>query len=217
MSDPIDQEAIKQMYQRLISERDQSIDATESIIQDIAASRKFQDTYCCSDPFYKEQIQIIKGTLPENVINGTVGSYLYGCLQPELAVEIGCTPSCSSGLRNPDVPLCDISSYEKKNGTLSNLNTINTEDANIFITGNEQLTNQDIQQLRQNGVKIITIFTQDGNTINYILGESINLDEPYNPSPPPPPQENPTYYGWGWIWLILVIIVIIILVVAFFR
>jgi len=212
----VNQEAIKEMYQRLIAARDKPIDADESIIKDIATSRKFQEDYCCSDPFYKEQIEIIKGTLPDTVTNGTVGSYLYGCLQPELAVEIGCTPACSMGLKNPDLAACDIVSYEKKDGNLQKLNNLNTEDANVFITGNEQITYEDRQQLRNDGVKVITIFKQDGSSINYVLGESINLEAPEN-TYPPPSEGTTTTYGWGWVWFILAIILIIILVIALFR
>lgn len=218
MSDPADQDAIKEMYQRLIGKLDQYVDATEDIKKDISLSREFDKNYCCSDPFYKEQIEVIKGTLPDNVTNGTVGAYLYGCMQPELAVEIGCTPACSTGLRNPDVSQCDIASYEKKNGVLTKLNNVTTEEANVFITGNEEITSENRQQLLQDGIKVITIYNQDGDSINYILGESINLEEPENPpTPPPPPPEETTPTYWGWIWFVLAIIIVIILVVALFR
>jgi len=214
MAEEIDKAAIREMYQRLIATRDKPIDADDVIKKDIENSRKFQDKYCCSDPFYKEEINVIKESMPDTVMSGTVGAYLYGCFQPELAVEIGCTPDCSNGLKNPDLNECDIASYEKKQGKLTKINNINTEEADVFLSNGEQITKEDRNKLRGDGVKVITVFNQDGTGINYVLGESINLDQPEEPPPPPPEQ---TTWGWGWIWLILVILIIIVIVAALFR
>ena len=95
MSEEVDQVAIREMYQRLIAASNSTVDANDTIKNDIAKSRKFQDTFCCSNPFYIEQIAVIKASMPDNITSGTVGAYLYGCFMPELAVEIGCTPDCA--------------------------------------------------------------------------------------------------------------------------
>ena len=217
MSEEVDQVAIREMYQRLIAARDKPIDADDTIKNDIEASRKFQDALCCVNPFYREQTAIVKASMPDNITSGTVGAYLYGCFLPELAVEIGCTPDCANGLKNPDLDACDIASYEKKQGALRKLNDVNTEEADVFLAIDEQVTSADHQQLKQDGIKVITIFNQDGNNINYILGESINLDQPENSQPAPPGETTTTTGGWGWIWFILVIIIIIALAIAFLR
>lgn len=213
MSDPIDQEAIKQLYQRLITNKDKPID-DENIRKDIEESRKFQRDYYDNE-FYKKEIDSIKSTMPSNIIDDTVGSYLYGCFQPELVIDIACTPACSSGLKNPELAPCDVASYEKKQGILTKLNSNKTENADIFITGNERITNEDRQQLQKDGVKIITTFTQDGESIDYILGESINLEAVDDV--PQPADTNPTTYGWGWIIFIIAIIIIVILAVVLFN
>ena len=215
MSEGVDRVAITEMYQRLIQERDKAIDANDSIERDIETSRNFQEEFCCSDPFYIEQVEVVKASMPDDVTSGTVGAYLYGCFQPELAVEIGCTPACSDGLKNPDIDDCNIASYEKEGGELRKLNEVNTEEANVFVAENEKITLEDRQQLRQDGVGVITTFNQDGNSINYVLGESIDLDQPEY-TEPPPEEESSTWY-WGWILIFFAITIAVGSAIAFLR
>lgn len=218
----LEHDTTKQMYQRLIDARDKPIDSDDTIKRDIEGSRTFQETFCCTDPVYKEQIEIIKSTQPNTVIDKTVGAYLYGCFQPELAVEISCTPACAdgvNGLKNPDLSSCELASYEKnRDGILVKLNGINSEDANLFLASNQSLTKDDKAVLVQDGVKITTIYNQDGNTINYILGESIDVSQPTpTDSNQPTTNSSGNSSGWGWVWLIIIIIIIILLVALALR
>ena len=215
MEEGVDRVAIAEMYQRLIQERDKEIDVDADVERDIETSRNFQEEFCCTDPFYIEQMEVIKASMPEDVTSGTVGAYLYGCFQPELAVEIGCTPACSDGLKNPDIEDCNIASYEKEGGELRKLNNVNTEEANVFIAENEEITLEDRQQLRQDGVSVITTFNQDGDSINYVLGESIDLDQPEYTEPPP--EEEPYTWYWGWIFIFFAVMIAIGLAFAILR
>lgn len=218
----LEQEATKRMYERLIAARDKSKTADESVIRDLEGSRMFQDAFCCTDPIYKEQIDIIKSTLPDVVHDDTVGEHLYGCMQPELAVEIACTPACADrGLINPDLAPCELASYEKKGGVLKKINGVSSNEAHIFIAsrlpqGNDELTNTDRNLLRSQGIKVITTYNQDGDTINYVLGESIDLTQP-DPTPQPPPPEETTSANWGWGLLVIAIVVIIIMALVLGR
>jgi hypothetical protein len=169
----------------------------------------FQNAFCCADPVYKEQIATIVATVPDVVTDDTVGAYLYGCFQPELAVEIACTPACANGLKNPDLTPCEIASYEKK-GQLTKLNTVISEDANVFIATGNVITTDDLKTLRDQGIKVITTYNQDNNTINYILGESITTTQP-DPTQSQPTNSSTT--SWAWLWIIIAIVIIIILII----
>ena len=222
MSGEADREAIRQLYRRLIEKRDKRIDGDEDIGRDIENSRNFQENYCCSDSFYLEQIDMVKQSLPDNIISGTVGSYLYACFLPELAVEIGCTPDCIKGLKNPNLEGCNIASYEKRGGNVKKLNDVRSEEADVFIASGEKIDREDRNILRQDGVKVITLYNQDGDTINYILGESINLDQPEPPTPSPSPSPLPSppttdQTAWGWVWIVIIILIITALAAVFLR
>ena len=209
---------IKQVYERLIVSHDKALDHDETIKRDIETSRTFQDTFCCDNPAYIEQINVIKAQKSNIITNNTVGAYLFACFQPELAVEIACTPACAEGLKNPDIEPCELASYKKSNGKLIKVNTLISEDANIFIEGDESLNQADKTTLQKDGVKIISIYTQDGTSINYILGESINISETPTEAPTQTPtQQETTTNNWAWVWIIAVIILIIIIALILAR
>jgi len=211
VSTQLEQDAIKRMYERLIAARDKSKPFDDSITKDIEGSRMFQEAFCCTDPIYKEQVATIAATTPNIVIDDTVGSYLYGCFQPELTVEISCTPACANGIKNPNLTPCEIASYEKK-GQLNKLNNVVSEDANIFIATGNTLTQEDLKSLFSQGVKVITIYKQDGNTINYILGESLNITQE-DPTDSPPAYESTNGTGWVWMWIAIAIALLIIIMI----
>lgn len=195
----LEQEATKLMHERLIAARDKSKTADESIILDLDGSRMFQDAFCCNDPIYKEKIERVKATIPDVVHDDTVGEHLYGCMQPELAVEIACTPACADGgLINHDLEPCELASYEKKDGALKKLNNVSSDEAHVFIASNETLTLADRNELRAQGIKIITTYNQDGDTIDLTQED------------PQPPPEQTTTANW-WIFLIIAIVIIIVI------
>ena len=214
----LEHDATKQMYERLIAAQDKPVDFDDTIKRDLEGSRTFQEAFCCTDPVYTDQIAIVVASKPDVVKSDTVGEYLYGCFQPELAVEIACTPACADGLKNPDLSPCEIASYEKKHGKLTKINNVNSEDANVFIASGESLTNEDKINLQQQGVKVITTYNQDGDTINYILGESLDISQPVTSDPPPNDStQSGGTSGWAWVWGVIILIIIIILLVLLFR
>jgi len=206
---------IKQTYERLISEHDKPLDFNDTIKKDIMVSQKFQETFCCSNPVYIQQIDTIKATRPSVVVDNTVGAYLYGCFQPELAVEIACTPACTTGLKNPDLVKCDIAAYEKKDDKFVKLNDIKSEDANVFIAKDQIIKEADRAVLKEDGVKVITTYKQDGTTINYILGESYDITQPVQ-SPPPEGVSTTTTTSYGWLWILIIIAIVVGILIAIF-
>jgi hypothetical protein len=214
----LEQEATKRMYERLILSRDKSNVYDDSIIKDIEGSRMFQNVFCCNDPVYSNQIDTIIKSKPNIVIDDTVGSYLYGCFQPELAVAVACTPACSNGLKNPNLKPCEMASYEKK-GNLVKINTVTGDEANVFIANGNSFTNDDRKILRDQSIKVATLYTQDGKSINYVLGESVDVtkDQPVQqPVQQPESTQSTQSSAWFWSWIIIVIVIIIIMIIAFY-
>lgn len=214
----LEQDATKRMYERLIAARDKPKDADETVIKDLEGSRMFQDAFCCADPIYQQQIATILASKPENVTANTVGSYLYGCFQPELAVEVACTPECATGLKNPELGKCDIASYEKK-GKLTKVNSVVSEEANVFLDKGETLTAEDKKVLREQGIKVATTYNRDGTSINYVLGESFNVSDPAQdvPQTTNDNSSSSTNTAWAWVWIIIAIVLIIIIALLLSR
>ena len=219
----LEQEATKRMYERLIAAKDKSKTFDENIKRDLEGSHMFQDAFCCSDPIYTEQINIIKASVPDVVKADTIGEHLYGCFQPELAVEIACTPACADGgLKNPDLSPCEIASYQKTKDGLKKLTDASGEfqqEANVFINTGAKITSADRQQLRNDGIKIITTYDRDHDTINYVLGESIDItqDEPESVQDQTNTSSTSTA-NWVWIlWIVLIILAIIAIIYIISR
>lgn len=196
------------IYARLIKSSDEWIDSSEAIKEDIKNSKRFQERFCC-DNVYKREIEIIRLANSTHIIDETVGSYLYGCFQPEIVVEIACTPSCVNGVKNPDIEDCQIASYEKRAGKITKLNQINSEDGNLFVINGQTITQDDKNFLLNDGITVITIYNQDGNTINYVLGESIDLTGSISVIES---SNDNKINGWYWLLGIMGIIIISILI-----
>lgn len=210
----LEHNATKNMYERLIKERDKSR-KHNAIIKDIEGSYMFQDAFCCVDPIYKQQIEFINENMPDKITEDTVGSYLHGCFQAGTPTEIACTPACLSGLKNPDLPSCEIASYGKVlNGELNKLNDVTSDDAYVFMSNGQVLTEGDMVILWEHGVKIITLYHQNGDSINYSIGESFNVA---NLSQGQITQETTTTNSWTWLWILFAIFIVILLVIIFTR
>lgn len=211
----LEHDATKRMFERLVAARDKSKQENETIIKDLEGSHMFQDAFCCDDSAYREQITTIVATMPKITKDYTVGEYLYGCFQPETIVEIACTPACADGgLRNPDLNPCQSASYEKR-VILKKLNSLTTSDAHLFIAANNSITADDIHRLRADGVKSIITYTQDGNSINYIRGTTINIPEINTNSTATAQATDTSSTNWAWLWVLIVVILIIVIVVLF--
>lgn len=216
VSTELEQDATKRMFERLMAAKDKSKDNDEIVIKDLEGARMFQDAFCCSDPIYQDQIKIILPNEPDNIGANTVASYLYGCFQDESTVEIACTPECSTGLKNPNLAPCDIASYQKSD-KLIKVNSVVSEDADVFISQGSSLTKDDMAILRSQGIKVITTYNQNGNTITYTLGQSLTVEQ--DPAAPTQTSDNSTTTssGWVWVWIIIAILLIAILAVIFLR
>lgn len=202
--------SIHQVHERLVANANDPIDA-HSV--DVALSRQFVEQRCCSDPEYLTEVTYIKSNIPSTVNEGTVASYLYGCFQPEISVEIACTPACSTGFKNPSLANCSTPSYQKKNDMLIKLNDVNDTTADIFIDNGQNLNSDDYTQLKNDGIKTANLYYQDGNTINYVLNGVADVENGV-PSDNPPPDNS---QNWAWILIIIIIIAILLIVIAVTR
>lgn len=200
-------EDISQVYTRLIAAKDMPIDSPE-VIDDMAASYIFQQHK--DNLIYNEQLDEIYKTCPEIVLNGTVGAHLYGCVQSENISHVACSPSCIDGLKKSNIKECDTPAYKKEKFRLIKLNEIKGETARIFVVNGQKLTTGDKTLLMNHGIKHITTYDQDNNTINYMTGETLdlsitNFDEPVHRSQ----NTGRTNYAWAWILGILIALIII--------
>jgi hypothetical protein len=212
-SDSLEHEATRRMYQRLVTSHDKSLNYNDIIKRDIEGSRTFQDVFCCDDPIYTDQIEIIKLNQPSTVIADTVGSYLYGCFQPEKEVEVICTPACIKGLRNPKtIEDCSFPVYEKKDNLLTKLNVVaGNNQGLVFVASGQTVTAEDIKLL-QKDVQTITTYLQDENTLNYQLGETLDLNSTSTLATADTSTTTEEPSNWIWVWVIIVVILIILFV-----
>lgn len=191
---------------RLIQVYDKPLDFNETVIKDLEIVRAMKQ-------IDKSEIQKLSH-VPDIINSNTVGSYLYSCFQEETVVEVACTPECSNGIKNPNMIPCDVVSYHKSSIGLIKLNTLSTEDGNVFIESNQWLNKDDIKKIRDDGVKVITIYNQDGNTINYKLDNTYNISIPRDIT-------NNVVLNYNndnsWIWGVLLFIIVIIISVLCFQ
>lgn len=207
---------ISNVYKRLILNQDKPIDYNDQIKSDIEISKKFQEDFCCSTLEYIAQMKEIEKTKPDLIVYGTVGEYLYSCFQPTLSIDTACTPTCSRGLKNPNNLDCTAGVYEKHDGKLLKTNSNNTENIYLFLGTGETLTANDREFLKSQGIKYVTVYNQDSDSINYVMGETIDLYQPISePIEEPPPSQS--YYYWGWGLGLLIIIIILICFGLFFN
>lgn len=209
------QDTIQQVIARLIAVQTQPIGATDTIKNDINTLKSFQDAYCCASPEYLAEIAAVRNSVPNTVTQGTVGEYLYGCFQPELVGQIACTPACVNGLKNPDLQACNVPSFVKTNGTITKINEVMGNTGNLYLAAGQVYTEADRQYLLSEGLQSVTVYSQDGANVTYILGETADLNQPVTQQPAPT-NTNATW-AWGWIWLVIIIIIVIILAIFLAR
>lgn len=202
VSTELEHDATKKMFERLILDKDKSINHNDTIKRDIEGAKTFQEVFCCSDPLYKKQIEQIQKVKNKKVKNGTVAAFLHGCFESESSVEVSCTPACATGLRNPELKPCGIPSYEKKNGKLHKLNNIKGDEANVFLAHNEELTMKDKEKLHEQGIRTITVYDQLEDSIKYELNQSYATVQNNVVSD----TTNNNLNGWFWIILLLIVI-----------
>lgn len=215
----LEKDAVDQMFVRLIQAEAEPLNGNEAIARDLAGAHLFEEAFCCNDPIYEAQIRRLQTSAPTKVMDGTVGAYLYGCFINSPAVEVACTPDCVYGISNPNLPPCELSSYQKRAQKLTRLNLKATEDANIFIQTGEYLTPEDHAQLFLDGVRVITIFHQIQSSIDYSLGQSMVVmpthlsdatnSESVTTTSNTDPTSDQAWWWWGLVVLILVIFMII--------
>lgn len=196
--------SIRNIHTRLANAATLPIDTPE-YKNDIDISREFSNNYCCNSPEYITEIELLRSNTPSVVNKDSIGSYLYGCFQPELAIDIKCTPECITGLNNPTYSECESPVYQKIDDKLVLIGEGNSgSQALVFLEENNMFTAEDQEFLYDQGIRRVTLNYRDGNTINYLLGETVDIeDEPVEDEP-----VQQTYY-WGWILLFLIIIICI--------
>lgn len=203
---------IRDVHRRLIESSGKQL-TDPSIQKDLELSKNFKTQHCCSSQIYLDEMNFINQNIPPTINQNTVGSYLYGCFLPDITINIECTPECSNGLTNPQHDICQFPTYEKSDNQLININEGSGSNALLFLPYGSTITNADILLLKNNGVKVVSIYTRDENTIDYVFNKTSNVDEleetPATQQPPPP-----TSYAWLW-WLLFIILVIFILFLAF--
>lgn len=161
------------------------------------------------DKEYIEQVAELKHNQPAVIQFGSVGEFLHGCFQPYNNVEVSCTPSCINGFPNHDLHSCDVPVYIKSGNKISKiLNNINTT-AYVFVLTGQILDNSDLQFLKKDKIKNIIVYNQDGDNINFNIGETIELDSVAATAD----DTTTTTTTWTWLWIVLFAIVIIALII----
>ncbi len=228
------------IYQRLLSNSNKPID---SYINDIDSSKTFEAAFCCDHPIYETQINDIKNEIPVGeIVDGTVGSYLWACFQDAIAIDdvpIQCTPSCFKGLKNPQLPMCNIPIYNKTRvGGLVFLNEQELNDingasstnttANVFLEHGTRFTTDDYNYFQQHQYQQVNIYEQQvANNektvdttplINYKFKETIQTSAPIQDDvtivttlTTAPVNTYESSNLW-WIWIIVIVIVVLIVI-----
>lgn len=198
----------KQVYNKLLNHHDKPIN--HNIIKSHLDQLSTQDLS-----------HVIRSTdQPDIITSNTIGAYLWGCFQPELATSIACTPACINAVSNPKLQSCKVNVYEKRLNKLTKLYHNETSHANIYLASNQLLNNQDVKQLLKDGITSGTLYYQDNNTINYIMGDSFDLsDNILNKSYSNSILQNiklpVVTYNNPWLWFVVLGVIIILLFILF--
>lgn len=206
---------IRAVFSRLLQAQNMSIDANDQIKADMQRAREFQKSQTCESQEYKDIAQYLVAEYnrnpPVNIRTGTVGEYLFACITPSTAINVKCTPNCiNNAFFSCGNGGCNSSpSYHKNGDNIVKLNDVTSEDVYLFLIPGQTFTLKDRTYFANNGVKTVTIYNRDGETINYVRGETIDVT-----APPPADQVVQPGWGWGWLWIVIIII-LVLMIVAF--
>lgn len=164
------------------------------------------------DKEYVEQIAELKDNQPAVIQFGSVGEFLHGCFQPYNNVEVSCTPSCINGFPNHDLHSCEVPVYIKSNNKINKIHNNINSTAYVFVLTGQILDGSDLQFIKKDKIKNIIIYNQDGDNINFNIGETIELDSTADAT-----VDDTTTSGWTWVWIVLFVIVVIALIILLFS
>ena len=131
-----------------------------------------------------------------------------GCFQPDILGNISCSPSCIKGLKNPKLKPCEAPTFEKINNEIIRLTNIKSLTAYLYLRTGDSLDSSDIKFFQNKKFKTLTVFHQNDDTINYILGSSFDISVQET-------NESIESGGSITIWIILLIIFLILIGLIF--
>lgn len=112
-------------------------------------------------PSYKKILDTLNRLKPKSIKEGTIGSYLFGCLYSSVieGVPITCTPQCSTSIPGPEGSCCPHAVWSLLGeGGLHKNNNVESDIAYIYIEGKNELSPSHLKTLEESGVsKIISI------------------------------------------------------------
>lgn len=105
----------------------------------------------------------ITATVPVEIEPGSVDEYIYGCLSDVSEMGTSCTPSCANGYKLKDIDECSLAIYEKKDGTIRNLNNKKSTRAFLYTETEQDVTDKDIERITKSNPLLseLFIYTQD--------------------------------------------------------
>lgn len=118
----------------------------------------------------------------QSLKKNTVSEFLYSCLQPSIALETECTPSCLNSLPNFRLNVCNKRVFTlEKNGIEEINNNKNKSNFGYFfipsLPREFEITEEMIKYFFDKGIEEIIIYGRDGNNTDYIRGDRIILKE----------------------------------------
>ena len=166
---------MKHIFLNLVTNKDDNIDAK--------VLSEFTDGYkSLNNKAVKQQIESeIMANVPDQVIPGTYGEYIYGCVFNQSYAPTPCTPSCIKGLVTEDTEKCRFPVYIRtKHGTIL-MNNIKGAEGYLYIDHNDTSSNtpsdEEKQMFIKDGIKNIKIYRQHKDNIDYknVANFSLNL------------------------------------------
>lgn len=125
-----------------------------------------------------ELIPEIKASIKSNNKVGSVGEALFSCvIQQENSENSACTPECLSGLPT-EKSECSIQVFLKTPSSLQRINSVDSRDASVYLSGDaNSLSESDEEELRQNGVREVSVFRKKEKSNSYVRQASISIPE----------------------------------------
>lgn len=120
----------------------------------------------------------IKASIKSNNKVGSVGEALFSCvIQQESSDNSACTPECLSGLPT-EKRECSVQVFLKTPNSLQRINSVESRDASVYLSGDaDTISESDEEELRQSGVREVSIFRKKDKSNTYVRQASISIPE----------------------------------------
>lgn len=196
--------ALIDVHSRLYTHYDEPLDDT-NLSEDLDLITQYHATV-------SEAPDVLFENIPSTLHSGSVGGFLYGCLQTsDYSV---CTPDCTRGLHWGTS--CGVPSYVKDAGGFSKLNMVEGTEATIFVQSGHQLTISDKVKLLSEGIQTVKMYHQTDDTTSYTLVTHLPVSQT-SFSDGLNPNLNTGKTGYAWVWMLLIIIVLVAITVWLVR